>query len=321
MVAVLQAPPLQERSGTRTRAYLEALVAFSAVIVCLLPRAVVAAEDSLPAILIAQGSVASQQVVALGRDLEVAGETLRGAAVVSGDARITGTIGGDLIVLGGSAALGPESHVFGDAFVLGGALDLEPGARVGGRIASYPRASAWWIVLLEGPVLGLSPFSAAVIGAKTALLAAWLAVGLVLLASSPLALASTGLEVHRAPLRCFYVGLVAVLSLSVTVVFLSAFASALVGVPFLFLVVIGAVVLKLWGTAAVLVLAGSQLLERWKRVPIDPLYALLAGVLFLGVLKYVPGLGTVVWTAVTLVGVGATLLTKFGRREPWFEPA
>jgi hypothetical protein len=29
--------------------------------------------------------------------------------------------------------------------------------------------------------------------------------------------------------------------------------------------------------------------------------------------------GVWVWTATTLVGIGATLMTKFGRLEPWFE--
>ena len=44
----------------------------------------------------------------------------------------------------------------------------------------------------------------------------------------------------------------------------------------------------------------------------------LAGVLLLGALKFVPYLGIWAWSAATLVGVGAALRTKFGRREPWF---
>jgi len=33
-----------------------------------------------------------------------------------------------------------------------------------------------------------------------------------------------------------------------------------------------------------------------------------------------PWLGVVGWTAATLIGVGATLLSKFGRGGPWFSP-
>jgi hypothetical protein len=40
----------------------------------------------------------------------------------------------------------------------------------------------------------------------------------------------------------------------------------------------------------------------------------------LGIVKLLPWIGVWVWTAATLVGIGATLSTKFGRRERWFEP-
>ena len=49
-----------------------------------------------------------------------------------------------------------------------------------------------------------------------------------------------------------------------------------------------------------------------------PLHAACLGLAVLGVLKFLPWVGVVVWTAATLVGIGATLITKFGRREPWF---
>jgi hypothetical protein len=41
----------------------------------------------------------------------------------------------------------------------------------------------------------------------------------------------------------------------------------------------------------------------------------------LGAIKFLPWLGVLAWYAVTLIGVGAALSTKFGRREPWFELA
>jgi hypothetical protein len=47
------------------------------------------------------------------------------------------------------------------------------------------------------------------------------------------------------------------------------------------------------------------------------LHAALAGLLALGVVKFLPWIGTVGWTLATLIGVGASLATKFGRDEPW----
>ena len=97
---------------------------------------------------------------------------------------------------------------------------------------------------------------------------------------------------------------------------------SLVAVPMLVLVVLAALALKLWGMVAVFHGCGRFLarqLARGRSVRLVQLHAAVIGLLFLGALKLVPTLGIWVWTAATLVGMGAALRTKFGRFEPWFE--
>ncbi len=221
------------------------------------------------------------------------------------------------MVVGGDAWIEAGARVEGDAYVLGGRLHIEPGGRVGGRVVSHPGTSSAWLFLLEGPALGLSSFSPVVLGAKAALLAAWILAGLILLATTPLGLESSRREIAQRPVRCFYVGLVAVASMVLTTLFLTSFAGAVVGVPFLALLLIVALVLKVWGTVTAFLLVGVGLLEHRMARPIDPLVALLVGIACLGALKLVPYVGIGVWSAITLVGVGAALLTKFGQRQPW----
>jgi hypothetical protein len=52
---------------------------------------------------------------------------------------------------------------------------------------------------------------------------------------------------------------------------------------------------------------------------LQPLNSALVGLLILGSIKLIPWVGIWVWTIASLVGVGASLVTKFGRREPWFD--
>jgi hypothetical protein len=52
-----------------------------------------------------------------------------------------------------------------------------------------------------------------------------------------------------------------------------------------------------------------------------PLNAATIGLLVMGAVKFLPYVGIWVWTAATLIGIGAALSTKFGRQEPWFELA
>jgi len=195
-------------------------------------------------------------------------------------------------------------------------------ARSAKVLAAGPRASSTassaWLTLVEGPSLGLGATSPLVIGAKIALLAAWAALLLLFFAASGRELLGTADGIRREPFRSFFVGLTGVIALVLTALFFSAFAGALVGIPLLVLVILLAMVLKLWGMVAVFYALGDWLAVHLFRRRPRPLNAATFGLLVLGALKFLPWIGTWTWTAATLIGVGAALSTKFGRREPWF---
>jgi hypothetical protein len=285
------------------------------------PPAGAAPGPGVPALVLAPGSVARRQLVALGRDLEVAGEALSDAVALDGAVRVEGRVEGDVLALGGDVHLASTARIGGDVFALGGAIRAEPGATIAGRSVSYPDASAVWLTLLEGPALGLSAASPLVVGGKLALLAAWLALALAFFAVSGRQVLSTSRGVAEEPLRSFATGVVGVLALLLTALLFSAFAAALVGVPLLVLAVLLALVLKLWGMVAVFHALGDWLGRRLLGRPPRALNAATLGLAVLGLVKFVPYLGVWAWTAATFLGVGAALATKFGRREPWLEPA
>jgi len=268
-----------------------------------------------------KGSLARHQLVAVGRDLIVAGEAYGDVAAVNGSVEISGVVTGDVVVLNGDVRLLPTAQVGGDVSALGGVIRAAPGAHVEGRMVSYPTASSAWITLIEGPSLGLGFASRLVLGAKLALLAAWAALLLLLFAASGRQVLSTADGVRREPFRSFIIGLTGVLALVLTGLFFSVFTGGLVGVPLLALVVLLAMILKLWGMVAVFYALGEWLARRvFHRRP-RPLNAATLGLLVMGAVKFLPWIGVWAWTAATLIGIGASLATKFGRREPWFELA
>ncbi|MDH3253424.1 MAG: polymer-forming cytoskeletal protein [Acidobacteriota bacterium] len=272
-----------------------------------------------PALVISSGSLARREVVALGRDLEVAGRALDTVAAVNGSVRVSGSVGGDIIVLGGDVLLQRSARVAGDVFVLGGRIETRAGAVIEGRSVSYPTLGAAWLILLEGPSLGLSSLSRVVVGAKMALLAAWLGWSILLFAIAGREVLHTSQALRDEPFRSFLIGLSGVLSLFLTALLLSSLAAVVIGVPLLFLVIGIAAALKLWGLVAVFHAAGRVLVRdllsrRW-----NPLNYAMTGLLVLGGLKIVPYLGMWVWTAASLLGIGATLMTKFGLQEPWLQ--
>ncbi len=271
------------------------------------------------AIRIDEGSLAQDQIVALSRSLVVRGECRKGATVLGGSATVSGRILGDLVVVGGDARLEAGARVGGDVFVFGGAVETAPGVVVGGRSVAYPTAPSTWMMLLDGPSLGLDPMSPTVLGAKLALIAAWLLVVLGLLATSREPLRETARVVTQESFRCFFIGLTGVLAIVLLLVLFSSLVGAVIGVPMVLLLVLFALLLKIWGTSAVFLAFGRRLLEWFGRRRERPLRAALVGLSVLGAVKLVPWVGVWVWTVITLIGVGATLVSKFGRMEPWLD--
>jgi cytoskeletal protein CcmA (bactofilin family) len=272
------------------------------------------------ALRIEAGSVA-HQLVGVGRDVIVAGEALDDVAALDGSVAVSGRVTGDVVVLRGDARLASTARVGGDVFVVGGTIRAAPGARIGGRMVSYPNASSAWLTLLEGPTIGLGFASRLVMGAKLALLAAWAALLLLFFAASGRQVMETAGGVQREPFRSFFVGLTGIVSLVLTGLFFSAFARGVIGVPLLALVVLLAMVLKLWGMVAVFYTLGDWVCRHLLHRRFRPLNAATVGLLVLGAVKFLPWFGVLAWTTATLIGIGAALSTKFGRREPWFELA
>lgn len=280
-----------------------------------------AVSDAADALTIGAGTRARRQVVAIGRDVVVAGEALSDVAAVDGSVTVTGRVAGDVIVLSGDARIGPTAVVGGDLFVVGGEAEVAPGASLGGRTVAAPTASAAWLTLVEGPTLGLGATDPLVIGTKLALLAAWMALTLLLFAAGGREMLATADTVRTEPFRAFAVGLTAVLAAALTALAFGAFAPPVVGAPLVALVVLFALVAKLWGMVAVFHAFGGWLARRLGRPRPPALNAATYGLLVLGVLKFLPVAGAWAWTVASLIGVGATLTSKFGRGEPWFRLA
>lgn len=279
-------------------------------------------EGSAPAAYhLADGSVASDRIVALGRDLWIEGTAHHDAVVLGGGLRLSGGVNGDVIVVGGDAVLESSARVGGDIFVLDGSIDLAEGASIAGRSVAYAEASDLWVTLIQGPIIDLPSSAPVVLGAKLALLAFWAFLILLLMAVSRRELVNTSESVRAEPFRNFLLGMTGVAAMVLTALFFSALAGAMLGVPLLVLLVVVALVLRFWGMVAVFHALGEWLALRLGRGrparPPLPLTSATYGLLALGVLKFLPWVGIWSWTVATFIGVGAALSTKLGRREPW----
>lgn len=277
--------------------------------------------------------------IALAKPMVIAAdEDVRdGVFSLGGDVRIDGRVRDEVVVVGGRLELAPTAEVRGDITVVGGELVMAEGARHTGRVhrvngADWPRWAGpgvdwgWFEPRGVGRWLGAAGSVARIT------LVAFAVVVLTFLAGGRVA--RIGAAAGASPVKAAGVGLAAqLLFVPLLVVAVLMLAVTIVGIPFVAVLVPMAVltfvVAMLVGFTGVVQRLGLTIGARVGWQPASPVLAALAGlaVVVLPTLAFqavslAPGplpvrvplafasvLEYVTWT----IGLGATLLTGFGR--------
>ena len=262
------------------------------------------------------GTILPGALVVLGGQARVAeGARVDGPVFLLGGALIVdGSVGGDISVIGGRLALGPQARIGGDVRVTSGqAAELAPGAVVAGQV-------------LRGPASGLEPgdlFPRRSLRDQLPrmLVEALLLAGLAYLLARfvPGAVA----RVRRAALRYWLVSAaMGLLGGVVGLVLLVVMAFTLILIPVTLLgFVVGFLALG-YGYIGIGSGLGRWGAARWRPGWSRALAACLgtfAFVLGIDLLSLLPALGGAIGILAALVSLGAVLLTRFGLRE--FVPA
>lgn len=281
--------------------------------------------------------------MAIGRDVYVArDEEVRDAVVVlGGSLKVDGRVRDGLVVIGGNVDLGPESTVSGDVVLVGGTLRRAEGARLYGSVSDVRLGdwSGWTLGVHVWPWVEFADM-ARWLGLAGAILRVGvltvLTMLIVLIARAPVS--RVGRAAAAEPGRAMAIGLLAeILFVPALIIGSTALAITLIGIPLLLvllpLVFLASVVALLLGFTALacqvgewienrlgwrahsavvatalglLAIVGPTLVSRALGVAPEPLRVAAFGLLIAGAL-----LEFAVWT----MGLGATLMTGFGRRS------
>ena len=228
--------------------------------------------------------------------------------VIGGNTNANGEIDGSIWIIGGNVNLGPDSFVRGDVTINGGNVSRAPGAQIAGSM----NTNAPFEGPLMIPVLTITP--AILFGWLffRSLLQAVLAAVIVLIWPEPVTRTARAVVEHAVA-----VGAVGLAVMVLAPVLLVLFAITLIGIP---LTIIGAAVLivaLVFGWTAIGIKVGERLNEALK-LNMSP--ALSAGVgtflllIVVGLVDMVPIIGWLATFIVSMLALGAVVLTRFGTR-------
>jgi uncharacterized RDD family membrane protein YckC len=280
----------------------------------------------------------ARPAVRVGQDVVVrAGEAVREVVVISGSATIDGHVERDVVVVLGSARLGPEAVVDGDLVIVSGSLTVASGARVGrdlvvvgGDATIPPDFGPGGDHVVIGPGLVGYDFRPVVPWITRGLLWGrplvpdlawtWWLVGVFLfvyLAVSVLLTAPVraGLAVlAEKPLTAFLTGLLVLLLVGPVSVILSV---SIIGIPIVPLLFFGLLVAAVLGKVSVMHWIGDRVVSPEAGNRVHWIRSFLIGFAIITVAYMIPVIGITAWALFGVLGLGTAVLAFIAawRRE------
>ncbi|HEY5079164.1 MAG TPA: RDD family protein [Opitutaceae bacterium] len=257
------------------------------------------------------GNVNGNGVAVLGSAL-INGNVDGNSVAVLGPSTINGTVHGNAVAVMGNLTLGPNARVDGNAVSVGGNVIKDPTATVGGQIVpiyfgvnpNSPEAtSIWRHSILRGRPLAFGSHFGIYWILNLCIVAIYVLLALIF----PNGVTKCADTLQHRPGITFLTGFLAMLGIPVLFILLCV---TVIGIPVALIILplgIGACVL--FGKTAVYALIGRSVLNR----KVQPVAALLVGVVIVLVLFAIPLLGLMLWILIAFLGFSCALATLFSK--------
>jgi len=247
-------------------------------------------------------------LVTMGGDAVVLGRVNGDVVSMGGDVVVRGVVTGDVVSMGGDIELAPGSQVSGDLTSSGGTVTVHPAASHGGGSVRLDQLDHFsW----SGPAgkfgHGVGGFFATVLS-KTVSHTLLFVLGLVLMGAARERLDALQLVMVRSPLQSLGTG---ILGLVASVVAIVVFAITIVGIPAAIILAVLLPIAFYVGLAAAATVVGAVLPVAALKG--KPVLQLAAGVGLLFAVSFIPVFGSIAACFVACLGLGALIVTRFGR--------
>lgn len=271
---------------------------------------------------IASGEEVNEDLVAIGGHITVDGTARRTVAAIGGSLELNGTAEGDVVGVGADVKLGPHAIVRGDLVCVGPKPQRAEGSRVLGEfvyIKTSEELGDWLIKAVSFDPLKQS-WTPLVVGIRIIMLFTWFLIAAAVVLAFPVQIRHTASEIPAHFGRFALVGFLWFMALIVMVALLALLCLVLVGIPLLLLLSVFAVLIKVFGNVSIYYFCGTRILGALRWGANSDVLAVLVGLSLLGLVQFLPVIGWLIWTILGIIGMGATLATKFGTGQPWFAP-
>jgi hypothetical protein len=256
-------------------------------------------------------------VVAFGGNILIKGKVTESVVAFGGTITVEGEVGELVLGFGSHITLKSSAQVEGDVVALGGTLDKVPGAAVKGDTVYLPMDSFKDLGKFLGG-FGVAPFIPLIIIIKLISLFIWLILALIVAAVFPRQLSLASFQIRKSFWPVFGIGLLAIIIFTGLLIFSVFLSFILIGIPILLALIFIAIIIKIFGRVTLFYFFGESISRGFGSKSPSPLLSVIIGLILVGIIGFIPILGSLFAFVLSILGWGVTIRTKFGTTENWF---
>lgn len=262
----------------------------------------------------AASATGGKNIVKIGTDVKIeAGQKVRNVVTIGGQITVSGAVEKNVVAIGGPVVLTRTAVVGGNVVSLGGVIVIARDAEVGGSLTEINSSN-----LIETFTAAVSSewegwsWIFAMISLSIFLVILVLAMLIVALLPKPVRIVSEAISENTFKVvLCGLLGLVLIAPLALLLTI------SVVGIALIPLEMIFVVCSVLLGFIAVGRLIGMKILHLLKRPNPGMLSETFWGLIILWFIGWLPYIGWMVKAVAIVVGLGGTLVTRFGTHQGW----
>jgi hypothetical protein len=272
-------------------------------------------------VVVEQSETARDIVVSISNPVIIHGSAEQGVFTAGANLTISGTVQGDVAVIGGELNLMGSAQVHGNIFLVGSTQRVNPGAKIEGKLLSIPFLGEETHKIFTNPAAFLFSYTYDFKFIASRIFASLL-LFLLSLATVKIFPAHVSYACGRMKQEPGYTAGMGVLGLTgtmVAVLVALALCLVLIGLPILLLVILALALAWIFGMVVLFYTVGEWILRLLKRKTPSPLWGLILAIGLWTLVKFFPGVSLLVHLGATVMALGITLTTRFGTGIPWFQ--
>lgn len=256
---------------------------------------------------------AGERLFKIGEDVVVEeGMKVRSVCVLNGQATISGLVEGNVMALNGSIVLTRKAVVKGNVLCIGGVVVKARGATIEGRLTEINSANLSEAItnMLSNEWEGWSWLAAVF---SLAVFLCLLLIGIILVVLIPFPIERIGRGMTTYFWKSLFAGLLALVLIVPLAVLLAISVIGIILIPLELILVAVVALLGLIGASYII---GDFFYALCKKPSPKPIGRFIWGLIIIWLLGWIPLIGWMIKVLIVTIGMGSTILTRFGTFTP-----